>query len=259
MIRFVMMAFGFISAMPAGAYDSTKNLKKVELLVVGDSQTGTPGSKSYFGNFFQRCLKEKKVNFVTYGRGSTRPEHWLNNGEKDQVTTIMRNAVDEEVNLGWGPLVPRSQKRLKPLMRTHRPEKVMAFFGDNFILHPRAEIMSQSQQWVQAVRAWGISRENCFFLTATYEMEVESNPKNPDKNYRNTLDVDLAIRDAIGSDCRVIDGLEVMNDSKLLQNGKLKRIQPEGETDCFGKSANDNVHYCGEAARELADHVCSLF
>ncbi len=233
---------------------------RVDLLVIGDSQTGTPDHKSYFGNYLQRCLQEKKVSFVTYGRGSTRPEHWLDNDEKDQVTTIMRNSFHEEVNLGWGAMVPLCQKRLDPMIEAHRPEKVMAFFGDNFILHSREEITKQSRALVKVIRDRGITFQNCYFLTATYEMEVPSNPRNPDKNYQNTLDVDIAIRDAVGSECQVIDGLALMKNSPLLSDQasgfKLKRVQTDGESDCFGKSENDNVHYCGEAAREFATQVC---
>jgi hypothetical protein len=230
--------------------------KKVEILVIGDSQTGTVGSKSYFGNFIQRCLKSHGLRFVTYGRGSTRPEHWLDSDALDQVTTIKRDADHEEVNLGWGAMVPECKRRLQPMLKAHRPEKVLAFFGDNFLLHSPESIAKQSQDLVRVIRSHGVSYENCFFLTATYEMEVAGTPRFSHKNLKNTMDVDFAIRQAVGDQCQVIDGLEVMKDSPLLVDSKLKRVQSDGHTDCFGKSENDNIHYCGDAAKELADQVC---
>ena len=230
--------------------------KKVEILAIGDSQTGTVGSKSYFGNYIQQCLKAQGKRFVTYGRGSTRPEHWLYSDTLDQVTTIKRDFQHEEVNLGWGAMVPECKRRLEPMLRAHRPKKVLAFFGDNFLLHPASEIAKQSQELVQVIRSHGISFENCFFLTATYEMQVPATPRFSHKTLKNTMDVDFAIRQAVGDQCQVIDGLEVMKDSPLLVDSKLKRVQSDGHTDCFGKSENDNIHYCGDAAKELADQVC---
>ena len=72
------------------------------------------------------------------------------------------------------------------------------------------------------------------------------------------MDVDFAIRQAIGDQCQVIDGLDLMRNSLLLVDSRLKRVQPEGQADCFGKSENDNIHYCGEAAKEMANKVCDL-
>jgi len=247
-----------LSFVTQSAYAWRCREKKVDLLVIGDSQTGTPGKKSYFGNFFQRCLKSKDIRFATYGRGSTRPEHWLYSDDKDQVTTIKRDQFDEEINLGWGVMVPECKRRLDPMITAHRPKKVMAFFGDNFILHSKEEITKQSQDLVNLIRSRGIEYQNCYYLTATNEMDVPSNPRNPDKNYQNTLDIVIAIRAAVGDRCQVIDGLNLMKDSPLLKDLKFKRVQSAGETDCFGNSENDNVHYCGDAARELANNVCDI-
>lgn len=232
--------------------------KKTDLLIIGDSQTGTVGSKSYFGNHFRNCLNRKKVNFVSYARGSTRPEHWLYSADLDKITTIRRDPQHEEVNLGWGAMVPECKRRLEPMLKAHRPKKVLAFFGDNFLLHPSASIAKQSQDLVRVIRARGIGFEDCYFLTATYEMQVPSTPRFPHKTFKNTMDVDFAIRQAIGDQCQVIDGLELMRDSPFLEDSKLKRVQPEGQTDCFGKAENDNIHYCGEAAKELADKACEF-
>jgi hypothetical protein len=229
---------------------------KVDLLLIGDSQTGTVGSQSYFGNHVRHCLNHKKVNFVSYARGSTRPEHWLYSDDLDQVTTIRRDPQNEEVNVGWGAMVPECKRRLEPMLKAHQPKKVLAFFGDNFLLHPAENIAKQSQDLVKVIRAHGISFEDCYFLTATYEMQVPATPRFPHKTLKNTLDVDLAIRQAIGDQCQVIDGLELMSDSPLLVDSKLMRVQSNGQRDCFGKAENDNIHYCGDAAQELAEKVC---
>lgn len=233
--------------------------EKVNVLVIGDSQTGTPNSKSYFGNFLQQCLKNKGESFVTYGRGGTRPIHWLDNSDMDLVTTIQRDNFNEEKNIGWGKMVPLCKRRLAPMLRRHSPQKVLVFFGDNLLLHPQDYIASQSKKMVEVIRSTGIPFNECFFLTPTYEMEVESQRNMPGKNLDNTKAVNAIIKAAVGNRCQVIDGLELMENSPLLLESKLfKRSQSTGQTDCFGKSANDNIHFCGDAAQEMANKVCDI-
>jgi hypothetical protein len=233
--------------------------EKVDVLAIGDSQTGTPNSKSYFGNFLQRCLKEKGERFVTYGRGGTRPIHWLDNADMDIVTTIQRDNLNEEKNIGWGKMVPLCKRRLAPMLRRHAPQKVLVFFGDNLLLHPEDYIASQAKKMVEVIRSHGIPFHKCFFLTPTYEMEVESQRNMPGKNIENTKAVNAIIKTAVSDKCQFIDGLELMENSPYLLESKLfKRSQPQGQTDCFGKSANDNIHFCGDAAQELANKVCEI-
>ena len=233
--------------------------EKVKILAIGDSQTGTPGKKSYFGNFLQRCLNENNEKFVTYGRGGTRPIHWIDNADMDIVTTIQRDSKNEEKNIGWGLMVPEYKRRLEPMMKKHNPKKILVFFGDNLLLHPENYVASQSNKMVDIIRAHGISGQNCFFLTPTYEMEVNEKRNMPGKNFENTKVVIDYIKSAVKDKCQVIDGLELMKDSPLLLQSKLfKRVQSNGDADCFGESANDNIHYCGDVAQELATKVCSM-
>lgn len=230
---------------------------RVNLLVIGDSQTGTPGSKSFFGNFLQRCLRDRGEKFVIYGRGGTRPIHWLDNADMDKVTTIQRDFSHEEKNIGWGAMVPECKRRLDPMIKKHHPKKVLVFFGDNLLLHPEDYISSQVKSMVELIRSRGIDYQNCFFLTPTYEMEVSVQRNMPGKNFENTKTVNAFIKKAVGDRCQILDGLELMKDSPLVLGANLlKRSQPQGETDCFGERSNDNIHYCGDAAQELAQKVC---
>jgi len=42
----------------------------------------------------------------------------------------------------------------------------------------------------------------------------------------------------------------------LLGNKLLKRVQIPSLPGCSGAASNDNIHVCGEAARDLAYRVC---
>jgi hypothetical protein len=91
-------------------------------------------------------------------------------------------------------------------------------------------------------------------------MEVAEKRNMPGKNYETTKTVIEYIKKSVANRCQVIDGLELMKDSPLLLENKLfKRQQSNGELDCFGDSANDNIHYCGDVAEELAEKVCGKF
>jgi hypothetical protein len=65
-----------------------------------------------------------------------------------------------------------------------------------------------------------------------------------------------AIESEAGAHCRTINGLEIMKTSSLLKGEVLSRVAVDGTSGCFGAAANDNIHYCGEAALELAEKVC---
>jgi hypothetical protein len=249
----------FMILIPSMAQAWPWQKEKVNILAIGDSQTGTPGKKSYFGNFLQRCLSENNEKFVTYGRGGTRPIHWIDNGDMDIVTTIQRDPTNEEKNIGWGLMVPEYKRRIEPMIKKHSPRKILVFFGDNLLLHPEDYVASQSKKMVDIIRASGISEKQCFFLTPTYEMEVFEKRNMPGKNFENTRTVIDYIKKSVGDECQVIDGLELMKDSPLLLESKLfKRVQSNGDTDCFGESSNDNIHYCGDVAHELATKVCQM-
>ena len=65
------------------------------------------------------------------------------------------------------------------------------------------------------------------------------------------------IKKALGDRCQVFDGLVLMKGSPLLlASNLLKPSGPQGEADCFGERSNDNIHYCGDSAQELAQKVC---
>jgi hypothetical protein len=82
-------------------------LSAVDLLLVGDSQSGASWSKSYFGNFFAACLKG---NFVVYARGGTVPGNWLGSGGMDPIETIQRDPQDFHFNVGPKENVPLCKK-----------------------------------------------------------------------------------------------------------------------------------------------------
>ncbi len=250
--------FALFLSLNAQAEDS------VHLLGIGDSQTGATWSKSYFGNFLQTCLKEKmQKRFVTYARGGTAPIHWMTNSGLDKIETIQRDNDNNHLNIGNLDQVPLSKKRIKDMLEAHNPEKMFVFFGDNLLSVEAPLIVKQFKNMANAIQAAGITPENCFFLTPTYEMEVKDKRNVPGKNLVNTLKVNKAIKEGVGSTCQVIDGLELMTNSKLLlhaetNNPLLKRVLVPELVGCGGTAANDNIHLCGEAAKELANKVCQI-
>lgn len=233
-----------------------------DLLVLGDSQTGASWAPSYYGNFLQKCLKDDPAagrSFVIYGRGGTQPAHWLTSAGLDKIATIQRDPENNHKNIGVSDQVPLCKKRLRVMLEAHHPRRVLAFFGDNLLSASEAEIKNQFAQLVKTIREYGTDPRNCYIMTPTYEMDVTEKRNVPAKNLANTLKVIKAVKAAAGNDCRVIDSVELMGDSALLlQTQLLKRAQSEGMGGCLGAAGNDNIHVCGEAAKDLADRVCGI-
>lgn len=234
------------------------NGQETDLLIIGDSQTGATWGRHYYGNFLQQCLRDRGLNFRIYGRGATQPIHWLTNARLDMIETIMRDPDQNQVNLGKGEVVPECQKRLPQMLKTHGPKKFIAFFGDNLLGQSKAVIASQFSQMVKVVSDFGIGRENCYILTPTFEMEVTSKRNVPGKNLKVTQEISAVAVEAIEGKCQHLSGLDLMINSSLLKGEFLSRIQAPPAQDCFGAAANDNLHLCGEAAKELASRVCEL-
>jgi hypothetical protein len=226
----------------------------VNVLVVGDSQTGATWAKSYFGNFLQECLGE---DFMIFGKGGSILSSWLGKGGLDNIQIIQRDSENKHLNLGQGEQVPLCKKRFAPMIDTFAPQKFMLFFGDNYIASSDEQIILETTKTLDLLEEKGIRSENCFFLTPTFEMEVATKRNVTRKNYENTLRISNAIKKASEGRCTIIDGLEIMKNSPYyLSNKLLKRVHIPGNNDCAGAASNDNIHICGEAARDLAEKVC---
>jgi len=250
---------------PAVSAETACDVPPVDLLVIGDSQTGAFWGSSYYGNFLQKCLSDDFKNkpkprgsFAIYGRGGTQPSHWLSNGGLDKISTIQRDAENNHKNIGANDQVPLCKRRLKPMLEAHRPRRVLAFFGDNLLTASDAAIKGQFEMLIKTIKDYGIGAQDCFIMTPTYEMEIMKKRNVAYKNSANTLKVTNAIKDAVGNKCRLINGLELMKGSPLLNSTLLRRIQSDGMAGCLGDAGNDNIHVCGEAARDLADRVCGI-
>jgi hypothetical protein len=233
----------------------------VDLLVLGDSQTGATWSKSYFGNYLQMCLKDQVSetgDFVIYGRGGTQPQHWVKNKGLDKIETIQRDQDNNHKNIGSLEAVPLEKKRIGPMLQTLQPKKVLLFFGDNLLVDSHETILGQFKEILSFIKSNKISSADCFLLTPTFEMEVKSKRNVTYKNIENTKKVIAAIKIAAVGSCQVIDGLEVMKESPYyLSPNLLKRVDVAGRNGCTGGSSNDNIHICGESARYLAQAVCN--
>ncbi len=229
--------------------------EKTELLILGDSQTGSYWASSYFGNFIQKCLTNQGSSFVSYARGGTQPAHWMTDSGLDRIETVFRSPAEPHLNLGVDS-VPTCKKRLDQLIGIHEPSRVLLFFGDNLLSANTDEIRKQFREMIGILDSKGIRGENCILLTPTYEMAVASKRNVPSKNLENTLKVLRAVQTEVAARCRIINGLEIMKDSPLLKGDILAREAVEGTSGCFGPAANDNIHYCGKAAQELAEKVC---
>jgi hypothetical protein len=230
----------------------------IDLLVVGDSQTGATWGRSYFGNYLQKCLVSDAhlgTSFSVYGRGGTQPIHWMNNPGMDKIDTILRTPVSNLINLGHE--VPVCQKRLKEMISSHRPKKVLVFFGDNVLDLSEKEIASQFERMTTIIKDQSYASQDCYVMTPTYEMSVATRRNVPYKHLANTLKVINAAKKAVGDRCKFIDGIELMKNSKyLLPTNVLKRVEVSGTFCSAGQTGNDNIHVCGEAAQEMAQKIC---
>jgi hypothetical protein len=254
-------ALSLLLLLPAAARaEAPCDAGPTKLLVIGASQTGATWARSYFGNFLQKCLRNSPRfggSFAVYGRGGTHPLHWLDNPCMDKIETIQRDPAHNHLNLGAFDAVPACKKRIGPMLEAHKPERMVIFFGDNLLLKPEREILALYDRMYKLLEQAGVTKENCFFLAPTYEMEVATKRNVPAKDLANTLAVNAAIRKAADGRCTYLDGVELMKGSPLLLSSNLlKRLQPEGMSGCHGAAANDNIHVCGEAARDFAERVC---
>ncbi|PIP90736.1 MAG: hypothetical protein COW01_13085 [Bdellovibrionales bacterium CG12_big_fil_rev_8_21_14_0_65_38_15] len=231
---------------------SCESLPKVDRVIIGDSQNGATWSKSYFGNFFQRCLSEHQESFVSYARGGSVPIHWVNNGGNDRINTIIRDRSHSHQEVKPQELL-KCQKRLGSIVEAHKPKEVVIFLGDNLMGSSEAGAKSQFKQLLAQV---GSSK--CTMITPTYEMQVTSRRSVSAKNLENTQKIIRALKFAAAGKCRVIDSLELMKRSPYFDVHKklLKRVKIEGLGGCTGASSNDNIHVCGGAAKDFADRVC---
>lgn len=228
----------------------------VDLLIVGDSQLGATWSKSYTGNFLQQCLKK---DFVLYARGGTVPGNWLGKGGMDQIETIQRDSQNEHLNIGAADKVPVCKKRIGPMIDGHSPRQIMFEFGGNYIAQSDEFIRKDINLLMETVSAKGISRENCFFLHQTFEMEVSTKRNVPLKNLDNMKRIRDVIEKSLQNRCQFLDGMTLMQDSAYFDGKELlKRVPIEGRGGCSGAASNDNAHVCGEAARDFAQRICQF-
>jgi len=232
----------------------------VDLLVLGDSQTGATWSKTYFGNYLQKCLKEQIAetgDFVVYARGATQPTHWIKSAGLDKIETIQRDPENNHKNIGNLSAVPLEKKRIEPMLTNLQPKKVLFFFGDNLMVETSATIEAQFTSLLSYVKAHKIGKLDCYLLTPTFEMEVTDHRSVRGKTLENTTKVIAAIKKAAGDSCQVINGLDVIKASPYYLKGDLvKRVPIKGDGGCTGAATNDNIHLCGEAAKYLAKSAC---
>lgn len=238
---------------------NTCPVSPVDYLMIGDSQTGAFWASGYFGNYIQKCMREKTEfgNFVIYGRGGSEPKHWVDNSGLDKIETIQRDNLHNHLSLGT--TVPACQRRITPMLEMHDPKKVMVFLGDNLLTNTQEQIITQFKNLLSKIKERNITKENCFFVTPTYEMAVTKKRNVPAKNLVNTQAVIAGIKTAVEGNCQVIDGLDLMKDSDyyLADKNLLMRVPRPGGAGCMGASENDNIHICGEAAYDFANRVCA--
>lgn len=229
----------------------------VDVLLLGDSQTGGSWATAYFGNFVQGCLKSHPDHprFAIYGRGGTQPVDWIYRKSLDSVDLVFRDA-EKEHEVTPGSRAPECKKRIPALLKTHRPKKIVLFFGDNLLSASTSEIRRQYRELLDQVKNAAPRPEECILITPTFEMEVTERRNVPAKNLLNTKKVINAIKSETQDHCVILDGLELMKNSAFLDNETLKRISVPGTRGCLGGAINDNIHLCGEAAKEFAEQSC---
>ena len=247
---YIFLILFCISSLSFGNCDGPK-----DLLVLGDSQTGATWSRSYFGNFLQQCLIG---NFVILGKGGSNPSTWYKGG-LENVEIVKRDSVNAHLNLGPGPTLPLCQKRIPEMIDTYNPKKILFFFGDNMIESSDQEIKKEIFDLLEIISKKNIPRENCFFLTPSFEMEVKTKRNVTRKNLSNTERIRDIIANNLLNKCQHIDGLEIMKTSSYYDGKELlRRVLIQGKAGCGGAAENDNIHICGEAAKDFAEKVCTI-
>lgn len=230
--------------------------EKPELLIVGDSQTGATWSRSYIGNFLQSCLEG---NFLLLSRGGSIPMNWLGTSTVDRVETVQRDREHEQLNLGLSAEVPLCKRRFAPMLEAYKPQRILFQFGGNYIASTDDDIKKDTERLMKLVTEKGISNDNCFYLTPTFEMEVATKRNVPLKDLKNVSRITNIISKTIEGRCQLISGLELMKNSPYFDGKELlKRVLIEGKAGCGGAAVNDNAHICGEAAKDFAQRVCEL-
>ena len=183
-----------------------------------------------------------------YGRGGTSPSHWLSQSNMDHIETILRRNDNHHQNIGPG------ERRIAHLLDLHTPKKVVFQFGGNMIGLSDAEISRQIDALVNVVK-----ERECFFITPTYEMTVVDHRNVPTRNLAAVLRINRLITAAVNGRCQIINGVEIMKDSPYFDGKELlSRVQIPGLVGCAGAAGNDNVHVCGEAAKDWALRICDL-
>lgn len=227
-----------------------------DTIVVGDSQVGATWSRTYVGNYLQKCLQG---DFYIYGRGGTTVASWIGNGSLDKIETIERTKEYNHKNIGKLDAVPLCKKRIENIIDAHRPRKVVFNFGGNMIGQTDLQIKNQIVRLMKIVNDNNIAPADCFFITPTYEMEVESNRNVPARNLENVLKVTNSIKNALNKQCTLLSGIEIMKDSPYFDGKELlKREIIASDGGCAGAAKNDNVHICGKAALDYAIRLCDL-
>ena len=161
------------------------------------------------------------------------------------------------------PTIPVSEYEMRKIAIQNLMAKykfdILFFFGDNYIASPDDEIARETEALMKLITEKNISSSDCYFLTPTYEMQIQTKRNVPRKNLANTQRIATVIKKTLKDRCQLLDGLELMKDSAFYDgNELLKRILIEGKPGCSGAASNDNIHICGEAAKDLAQKVCRI-
>jgi hypothetical protein len=226
-----------------------------DLILVGDSQTGATWSKSYIGNFLASCLQG---NFLVLSRGGSIPLNWLGTSTVDRVETVQRDPNHNQINLGLTD-VPLCKRRLQPMLETYKPSRIVFQFGGNYIASNDEDVKKDTERLMKLVVERGFSKDNCFYITPTFEMEVATKRNVPLKDLKNVSRITSIITNVIQDRCQLISGIELMKNSPYFDGKEyLKRVLIEGKPGCGGAAVNDNAHVCGEAARDFATRVCAI-
>lgn len=230
-----------------------------DLVIIGDSQIGATWSRSYIGNYLNECLKhESNLNYVIYGRGATTIGNWIDRTHLDHIEVIQRTRSNPHENIGAHQAVPMCKKRLDSILKSHLPQTLVLSFGGNWIGQDEKVIRQEINKAVNIINKQSATLAKCYFITPTFEMAVDQRRSVPRRTLEAVKQVTEIIHEQLQGHCQLINGVDLMADSSLLdkKTNTLKRIPIPSDTGCSGAAVNDNVHVCGEAAREMAYKIC---
>jgi hypothetical protein len=179
----------------------------------------------------------------------------------DHIETIQRDSLNSHINLGSADKVPGCKKRLEQMLPPHQAKRIAFSFGGNYIGKTInvEQVKKETTDLVKLIQQHGYKQESCFYIGPSFEMEVRDRRNIAHRDLAAVEKINAILRPILDGNCQFISGIDLMRSSPYFDGKELlRRVQVAGANGCAGAAENDNVHICGEAARDYALRLCEV-